>query len=125
MGKGELVGFHVLRFNCHVDNLIGYGHMTLSQSQHVNSLDRKTVVTKLFTHASAYSTCLINGFINCYSRRSGFNAFHMHMEKPTESHQMLLSPCVNLIVICAGVGWVWLAGLYAHVLLSYQPDIYN
>ena len=70
-------------------------------------LNRKSVVAKFVTHASAHSTYLINGFIFMASAL-------MHStctRKPTESHQTLPSPGVILKAIRAGVGWVWLARL--------------
>ena len=79
----------MLHCDYHIDNLIGYGHMTLSKSRCVNMkpLNRNIVMARFVTHASTSSTYLINGFI------------------------ILAFPCVMLKVICAGVGWVWLVRL--------------
>ena len=49
--------------NCCVDNLIGYGNITLSYFRCVKPLNQKSIVAKFATHASTHSTYLINGLV--------------------------------------------------------------
>ena len=102
------VGFCVLCCDCCVDNLIGYGHMTLSWPQHVKPLNWKTNVAKFVTHASTYS---INDFIKYFPCDFQHLMHFMYTRKPAECHRTLSSPCMILKVIRAGVGWVWLVRL--------------
>ena len=73
-------------------------------------MNRKTVVAKFVTHASAYIMYLINGFIEYYPL-DFLRLMHSTCTQKlacTESRQTLPSLCVILKAIRAGVGWVWL-----------------
>ena len=83
-----LAGFCVLCCDCRVDNLIGYGHMTLSWPQHVKPLNWKTNVAKFVTHASTYS---INDFVKHFPCDFQHLMHFMCTQKPAERHRTLSS----------------------------------